>query len=415
MNRSSSTTTSQQLPISGDGIGERPFPELALPDPAAALGSEPELARRTARLVLRTVAAVCVLAAVGIATVPIERTVELDGRLVPEHAVPVRPRIGGLVAEILVTAGDTVAVGDTLARLDGHALRTERAALSAERDRLVAERHHAGAQETERERAAAVALTRAQASLLAARAAYRRTAAVFRFRQEETEALGEGAHVALDEARATLVAAEADVEAARYGGAEAWRESWHGHAAHLRLLDAHLRDLDARIDRLAVRVPSTLLHGAIVLTEDLDLLPHARLDAGDVLLELAGLDADGAIPLVVHASADEREAQRIRPGMPARLTFPAVPTERPRQSAGRVLRVGPAPEDSMQGWRIELAPDPGTLATITEPARNSRLPTVLHAGFSVQIAVEERRETVARTATRWVRARHGERRATHRR
>ena len=128
-----------------------------------------------------------------------------------------------------------------------------------------------------------------------------------------------------------------------------------------------------------------------MLTEDLDLLPHTRLDAGDVLLELAGLDADGAIPLVVHASADEREAQRIRPGMPARLTFPAVPTERPRQSAGRVLRVGPAPEGSMQGWRIELAPDPGTLATITEPARNSRLPTVLHAGFSVQIAVEERR------------------------
>lgn len=413
MSRNTTTTTRTRTP-SGDGRSESALSELALPDSAGALGTEPERARRSARRVLRTVGALCALAAVGAATVPVERTVELDGRLVPEHVVAVRPLVGGLVAEVRVAAGDTVAVGDTLALLDDHALRAERDALVAERARLVAERRYGAAGERERARSAGADLARAEAAFVAARAGYRRTAAVFRFADGDTETLSEGEHVALDEARAAVAEAEAAVEAARYGGTDAWRASWHVHAARLDALDARVHDLDLQLDRLVIRAPASLSEGAVVLTEDLDRLHYARLAAGDAVLELAALDGDGTagppvVPLTIRAQADERQAQRVRTGMPARLTITAIPTERPRQATGRVVRVGPAPEgDASEGWRIEL--DPDDLAAITTSTGSVGLPTVLRSGFNVEAAVKERHETIAQTAARWIIARFEEHR-----
>jgi multidrug efflux pump subunit AcrA (membrane-fusion protein) len=344
-----------------------------------------------------------VLAALTLAaTVPLTRTVELSGHLVPERVVPVRPLHHGLVAEVLVAAGDTVAAGALLARLDGRALHAEREALAAERARLAAERRLAGAEEAERERAAEAALSHAQAVRSAARADYRRTAAVFGF-APGTEALSEGEHVALDEARAALAQAEAAVEKARYGGTDAWRAGWHVHAARVAAIDARLRELDVRLSRLSIRAPTSIDHGAVVFTEDLDRLRHARLDAGDALLDLAPLDAAGTTPLIVRALAGERAAQRLRPGMPARLTVTAVPTERPRQATGRVVRVGSASDDGAGGWRVELTLDP--LSEITASTGSTDLPTVLRSGFTVDVAVEERRETLAHTAAAWVRER----------
>lgn len=142
-----------------------------------------------------------------------------------------------------------------------------------------------------------------------------------------------------------------------------------------------------------------------MLTEDLDRLRHARLDAGDALLDLAPLDAAGTMPLLVRALAGQHAAQRLRPGMRARLTITAIPTERSRQATGRVVRVGAASDDGMGGWRIELALDPDPLAQITASTGSTDLPTLLRSGFTVEVAVEERRETLAHTAATWIRER----------
>lgn len=309
MSRSTATDARPRRLLGGDGIAGVELPGegvLAVPDAATALGTGPERARRSTHRVLRAVVLVCTLAVVGALTLPIERTVELDGRLVPERVVPIRPFLDGLVSEVLVAPGDTITSGKLLARL----FSPERAAAQPRSSYLA---HH----------------------------------------------------------------------------------------------DIH--------------VPASLNAG-IVLTDDLDRLVGAHLDAGDLLLELAALDASGTLPLTIRAHADERRAQRVRPGMPARLTFTAVPAERPRQATGHVFRVGLASENTggrfpephrlaeRDAWRVEIAIDPEGLDALTQPLPNGDgLPTALRAGSSVEVAVVERRETIARTLVQWLRARLAER------
>ena len=135
-----------------------------------------------------------------------------------------------------------------------------------------------------------------------------------------------------------------------------------------------------------------------MLTERLHRRRGARLAAGDAVLELAETDASGRVPLRVEAHAGEREAHRLRAGLPARLTVEAVPREHTRQVQGVVTRVSPAP--NVEGWWIvEIDPNLSRFA----PARDSRGRTrlrsaALRPGLTVEIAVEERQETLLRTA-----------------
>lgn len=156
--------------------------------------------------------------------------------------------------------------------------------------------------------------------------------------------------------------------------------------------------------------PASLFRGGIVLTEGLAGRHGARLDAGDTVVELAALATDGraGVPLVVRAWADERAALRVRPGMPARLTFPAIPQERPRQTRGLVARVGLAPDPgagshatspaaSPVRWRVEVAVAPDQLDALLHPAYEA-LATQLRTGVAVEVVVEERTETLFHTA-----------------
>lgn len=318
------------MPTQGDGTTTAAAPDwtLTVPDTGRALGTEVEPsgsprpsqgAERAGRRILRAVGLAAVLVAVAALTVPITRTVEMGGQLVPEHVVTVRAAEPGLLTEVHVTAGDTIRPGQRLARLRSPDL-------------------------------------------------------------DEAARASTGHDPALLARRARL-----DVHA------PPWSE----------------RRSDGTAD------PSTFWRGGIVLTEDLREQRGARLDAGDTVLDVAAVGADGRVAHVVRAWADERQAQRARPGMPARLTFAAVPQERPRQVQGRVLRVGLAPDPARlgdvaeaAGWRVEIAVEPDDVAAIVGAAET---PTELRAGFSVEVAVEERRETLAQTARRWVAARGHER------
>lgn len=302
---------------------------LTVPDSGRALGGphDPGAPQRPAqgveragRRILRTVG-LLILVGVGVALiVPLTRTVELDGELVPERVVPIRAAESGVLTQVHVAAGDTVHPHQLIAELR-----------SPEVDEWVR------------------ASTGHDPALLARRV-------------------------------------RLDIQA------PPWSE----------------RQPDGTAD------PSTFWYGGIVLTEDLDERRGARLDAGDVVLDLAALGTDGRVTHVVHAWAPERAALRARPGMSARLTFTAIPQERPRQASGVVRRVALAPEASATAsgeaqaarWRVEVDIDPDALASILGTAETA---AELRAGFSVEVAVEERRETLATTARRWVFSRYAER------
>lgn len=289
---------------------------LTLPDPAGPASDPNSVGARSVdrvgRRVLRAFALLLVVGGVTAATVPITRTVTLEGHLVPARTVSVRAEEPGLLANIHVAAGDTVRPGQLVARL-----------WSPELDEAL------------------------------------RTA------------LAAGPALLARQARLDLYAPP-------------WAE---------RLPNGHVD-------------PATIYPGGVVLTEDLHEQRGARFEAGDVILDLAMLGTDSRIPFVVHAWADGRAAQRVRPGMAARLTLSNLPPERPRQSSGTVRYVGPAPEHPLDvpapedRWRVEATVDPSDLAALlasTDPAGRT---TRLRAGFNVEIAVEERRETFARTAWR---------------
>lgn len=289
---------------------------LSPPDPDGPAGDSSPVGARSAervgRRVLRSLTVLVVAGGVFATTVPITRTVTLEGRLVPTRTVSLRAEEPGLLAAIHVAAGDTVRPNRLLAQL-----------WSPELDETL------------------------------------RTA---------------------PDAGPALLARQARLDLY----APPWAE---------RLPNGHVD-------------PATISPGGVVLTEDLHEQRGARFEAGDVVLALVMLGTDGRIPFVVRAWADGRDAQRVRPGMPARLTFFDLPPERPRQTTGTVRSVGPAPEHDLDvpfledHWRVEATVDPGDLAAVlasTDPAGRT---TRLRAGFNVEIAVEERRETFARTAWR---------------
>jgi hypothetical protein len=298
---------------------------LTVPDSASALSpsdqDEPagnpspvgaRAADRVGRRVLRLLALLLATGSVIATTVPIARTVTLQGRLVPARTVSLRVEEPGVLTDVHVAVGDTVRPGQLVARL-----------WSPELDEAL------------------------------------RTAPA---------------------AGPTLLARQARLDLY----APPWAE----------------RRPNGHVD------PSTISTGGLVLTEDLREQRGARFDTGDVVLDLAMLGTDGRIPFVVHAWADGRDAQRVRPGMPARLTFSDLPPERPRQSSGAVRYVGPAPEDHLDvptpedRWRVEATADTDGLAAVLasmDPA--GRVPR-LRVGFVVEVAIEERRETLAQTAWR---------------
>lgn len=294
---------------------------LAVPDPGLALSEDgpPGRPRRAgtdaACRVLRGAAWTSIVAASAVLTVPLARTVELDGRLVPERVTTVRVSEPGLLEELAVAPGDTVAPGQLVARLRSpaldEALRTSPrfdAALLARRERL-------------------------------------------------------------------------DVYAPPFVS----------------------RRPDGSAD------PATLFHAGVVLTEDLHERYGAHLDAGDALFDLAVLGSERRLPFVVHAVADEREAQRTRTGMHARLTVTALPPDQPRQIAGTVRRVAltPGPGQADPSWRVEIIVHSAEVSTLLRCVPPDT-PLLLRAGFSVRVSIQERRETLAATALRWIRTRRRE-------
>lgn len=125
---------------------------------------------------------------IDLASQKVPRVVTLPGRAVAFQEVEVRPRVGGVIEEILYAPGQPLSVGDPLFRIDDAAYRAAEASAKAD-------------------------LTTAQANLPVAQSAYDR--AVQLAGRGYTEAEVEAARASLAEAEATVDAAEAALDYAQ--------------------------------------------------------------------------------------------------------------------------------------------------------------------------------------------------------
>ena len=368
---------------------------FAIPAPHV-IGDDTTRASSLARRVLRVAGLVAALLIVASATVPLTRTVELSGYFAAERVVPVRPQISGQVAGIFVSAGDTVEAGQLLALLDGYDLSAERAQLLAQRARIDAETRAARTRHYEDNQRRAGRTAAAQARLTAARAAFRNMAITFSLSADQLDAIPEGEHVALDEARSTVAVAEALLSEATHGARASHLADQAVRDAERAALGTRLDALDGRLERLSLVVPPSLPDGGIVVTEDLISTIGQHLARGEKLMDIAALERFSFgrhVSLIVRARATEAEAFKLRPGLPARITVAALPGDQPRQLGGRVVRIGPCAEDGGSGsYVVEVAVDAPSLRALRSAGGSYASP--VRSGFSAEIAAQTRRETV---------------------
>jgi multidrug resistance efflux pump len=299
------------------------------------------------------------------ALLEIDVTVTGRGVLEPADVWPVRSREPGTILAVKVATGDTVTGGRPLLELDPFEHRQTLAELEARRrqrllehDKAVATQPIEAARQRERVAAAAAAVVQARAGLraeLADRGLNPNVdSALNRYAPESG--------VALDVAIAAVRAAQAEhrsqlaqLQVLELADLDRQREQ-----AELDLLTRQIAAAHERLNRLVIAAPAT----GVVLTQDVHRLVGARVQAGEVLLELGDPSAWEATVLV---SADD--VHRIRPGDSVRVELEAFRREDRHRIDGVVRFIGPQPalQDGDRpggGYRVAMALDPAQLALL---------------------------------------------------
>lgn len=235
----------------------------------------------------RTVPVETALAQSGAAATLIRAT----GTLKASDSVVMQPEIAGRVVEVLFEQGQAVTAGTPLVQLETQTLRAE--------------------------------LDRAQAALALSTENYRRS--------ESLSRRGATAAQALDEARAALATAEADVDLARF-----------------------------RIEHATITAP---FDGVIGLKE---ISVGRYVEPGDELVALERID-----PLDLDFRLSERWLTKLRPGDAVAVTVDAVPGQ---QFEGRVVAL--APQVDVNGRAVQLR------ASVPNPER------VLRPGLFARVTLE---------------------------
>lgn len=317
----------------------RPVLQLRLPEMGEDRAPGARLVRRTVTLTLATLAVLAVAAVAVASLVSMKVTVKAAGVLEPVRTWPVRAREAGTVGEVLVSTGDRVRAGQTVARLDALQLETSLAELRSQlRAAELDERRAATAAPVE-ERQQSERLAQASARVVTARATLLQRMVEYDLGRDVDSLLGAyrpGAHVAVDLAVAELRSAEAEVRVSAaqreiLGLGRFDRERKH---AERDQLVARIRAAEERLARLALRAPT----GGVVLTDQIERLPGAYVREGDLLLEVADLDA-----WRVNLYVGERDVQRIRVGDSVRVRVQAFGAERRDDLRGSVGYVSPEP------------------------------------------------------------------------
>jgi multidrug efflux pump subunit AcrA (membrane-fusion protein) len=338
--------------------------------------------RRAAGLTVAVFAGLIVIALIVSAFVSINVTVDAPGMLEPVRLWPVRSRESGVLAEILVSAGDTVRVGQVVARLDPLALNAASMQLRSQiRQRLIdSAKSTASLPLEDTQRAEQVA--QAEARLVRARAALRQKLADHGFGDNVDSTLAVhriGTHVDLDLAVADVRTAEADVRSARaqrditsLGRFDAPR-----FAADLAQLRDQLSLAESRSGRLAITAPAA----GVVLTEELERLTGTGLREGDELLEIADISR-----WQVTLTVGERSVREVRVGDSVKVEVPALRLLDRRLIPGRVRTIAREPVGASPAARA------GTGGSLGAPAGAYRIVADLDASVLTRVGIEHLRK-----------------------
>jgi multidrug resistance efflux pump len=298
--------------------------------------------RFVARAVALTLGVMGLLAAASMVagvTVWMDLVVTAPGELEPGRVWPVRTRETGVVEQVLVRAGDTVAAGAPVARLDsvGPAAALRQLEAQARTHDLAILGLRAAAPLEAREQAEARAA--AQTRVVQARATLLQRAVEHDLGRNLDSLLIRhvpGSHVALDLAVSEVRAAESAARAAQVRGD---RSALHEldvrrEEEALRHLEEQIAAARERIQRLSVAAPAA----GVVLTREPERLTGALVREGETLLEVADLGS-----WRVRLRVPERDVHRIRPGDPAKLEIQAFRHTDRMPLRGRVETVAAGP------------------------------------------------------------------------
>ncbi|HEU4560623.1 MAG TPA: HlyD family efflux transporter periplasmic adaptor subunit [Longimicrobium sp.] len=266
-------------------------------------------------------------------------TVDGVGALQPTEIWSVRSEETGVVRDVLVRMGDTVRAGQAIVRLDTLQLASSLEQLRARRRVIELDLQLARTSVPLEARTVQEKRAEADAELVRTRALLRQRLVEYGFSpdiEEVRRTYRMGSHIAIDQALASVMTAEAAARNARIEvdrlGLKTIEQSRQ--QQQLAELDYQVTTLEQRISHLTLHAPA---HG-IVLTEGLERLPGKVLKEGEALLEISEDDEWRAELLVA-----ENDVSRIRVGDEAQVELQAFGRVNSPEIRGNVLTVGAEP------------------------------------------------------------------------
>lgn len=311
-----------------------------------------------------------------------------DNAQVDSHIVPVLPRVGGFVLEVLVTEHQTVKAGDLLARIDDRDYRARLA--QAEADLALA---IAGAGSARQTGQAGAQVSAARANAAAARSTVEQALANADKAQKDLERMRDlvaqkmMSPQALDAAQAAARAAQAQVEASKQSANSAGDQITASSAA-LTAAQAKVEAARAARDLAANQLADTRVvapTSGVIAAKNVE--PGQLVQAGQPLLSVVPL-AD----LWVTANLKETELKDIKIGASVNVEIDAYPDSKVE---GHVESISPA-----TGARFSLLPPDNATGNFTKviqrvPVRiriqqSEDAARLLRPGMSVTVVITTR-------------------------
>ena len=344
------------------------------------------LVRRAVVGVLGVVGVAAIIALIVAMTVTIDVTVDAAGTIEPQRVWPVRMLEPGRIAAILVNTGDTVRRGQVLARLDVLDARSALEQLRARVAQRSVDIERAAAAESLQASERVLRLARADARVVATRAAMRRKLGDFGLGGNVDSVLTvyrPGAHTELDVAVSEVRSAEADRKSAEaeLGQAHVAQLDQARVRIELDALRAELRHGERRLDRLSIASPTD----GVVLTERVERLLGAMLASGDELLQVGDASAWDARLVVT-----ERELHKVRVGERVRLTIPALRLVHNAPLDGRVVALAPSPFAAAPGVSAVRGGGYEVRVSVAVDALPSHVVAQLRTGYTVEARIVDR-------------------------
>lgn len=314
-------------------------PPLQLPNLEHINNTGTRLINRAVSVTLLSLASLFAIGLVVAFVVEIDITIKGNGTLEPAAIWTVHSQEAGIIKEVFVSTGDTVSVGQKLVRLDS--LTLENMLIQLQSDLALKRIEHQRTKSLAKleDVQQADLLAQANAELIKAKAAYRRSLTEHGFKDSSdsiASSYAVGKHVGIDIALSEVLAAEAEV---RYNNTRAQllevnQLNIEKQRIELEQLEKQIYIMKERLGRLMI----TSSASGIVLTEQLKRLIGSYVREGEILLEIANPDQ-----WQVRLNIKEQDVHRVHLGDVVKAEVQAFRSLDNDLLYGRVVSVGSEP------------------------------------------------------------------------